>query len=51
MSRHCTGTVQLHDALKELAADQLIKDPIVRRLLTNITAIGIHVLGPFFQKL
>jgi hypothetical protein len=42
---------QFQDAAKELAAGQPTKDPVVRRLLRNITAIGIQVPGSFFQKL
>jgi hypothetical protein len=44
-------TLQLQDAAKELAAGQSVNDPIIRRLLKNITAIGIQVPGSFFQKL
>jgi hypothetical protein len=44
-------TAQFQDAAKELAAGQPTKDPVVRRLLRNITAIGIQVPGLFFQKL
>ncbi|OJJ51894.1 hypothetical protein ASPSYDRAFT_165466, partial [Aspergillus sydowii CBS 593.65] len=28
-----------------------IDDPLIRRLLKNITSIGIHVPGSFYQKL
>jgi hypothetical protein len=44
-------TAQFQDAAKELAAGQPIKDPVVRRLLRTITAIGVQVPGSFFQKL
>ncbi|EPS29066.1 hypothetical protein PDE_04014 [Penicillium oxalicum 114-2] len=42
---------RLHKATEELAANQVTTDPLVRRLLRNITAIGVQVPGFFFQKL
>jgi hypothetical protein len=42
---------RLQRATKELAANQVTTDPLVRRLLKNITAIGVRVPGSFFQKL
>ncbi|CEO59600.1 hypothetical protein PMG11_04272 [Penicillium brasilianum] len=42
---------RLKKASEELAANQITADPLVRRLLKNITAIGVQVPGSFFQKL
>lgn len=42
---------RLQTAAKELAANQIASDPLVRRLLKNITAIGSQVPGSFFHKL
>jgi hypothetical protein len=42
---------RLRKATDELAANHVITDPLVRRLLKNITAIGVQVPGSFFQKL
>lgn len=42
---------RLQNAARELAASHVTKDPLVRRLLKNLTAIGAQVPGSFFQKL
>lgn len=42
---------RLRKAAEELAANQVPADSIIRRLLKNITAIGVQVPGSFFQKL
>jgi hypothetical protein len=45
------SSAQLQDAIKVLATTKSTNDPLVRRLLKNITSIGIHVPGSFYQKL
>lgn len=42
---------RLRKVAEELAANQVSTDALVRRLLKNITAIGVQVPGSFFQKL
>ena len=42
---------RLQKAAEELAANQATRDPLVPRLLKNITAISVQVPGSFFQKL
>jgi hypothetical protein len=42
---------RLQKAAEELGTNQVTSDPLVRRLLKNITAIGVQVPGSFFQKL
>lgn len=39
---------RLKRAAEELAANQVAADPLVQRLLKNITAIGVQVPGSFF---
>lgn len=45
------NVARLQNAARELAADHVTKDPLVRRLLKSLTAIGVHVPGSFFHKL
>lgn len=45
------NVARLQNAARELAADHVTKDPLVRRLLKNLTAIGVQVPGSFFHKL
>ncbi|KAJ5318263.1 hypothetical protein N7476_004683 [Penicillium atrosanguineum] len=45
------NVARLQKAAEELATSQVTSDPLVRRLLKNITAIGVQVPGSFFQKL
>jgi hypothetical protein len=42
---------RLREASEELTANHVSTDPLIRRLLKNITAIGAQVPGSFFQKL
>jgi hypothetical protein len=42
---------RLKKAAEEIATHQVSSDLLVRRLLKNITAIGVQVRGSFFQKL
>ncbi|KAJ5198759.1 uncharacterized protein N7498_007876 [Penicillium cinerascens] len=42
---------RLQKAAEELSTNQTTSDPLIRRLLKNITAIGVQVPGSFFQKL
>jgi hypothetical protein len=42
---------RLRKAAEELASNQVPADPTIRRLLKNITAIGVQVPGSYFQKL
>jgi hypothetical protein len=42
---------RLQKATEELATNKVTTDPLVRRLLKNITAIGVQVPGSYFQKL
>lgn len=42
---------RLRKAAEEIASHHVSSDPLVRRLLKNITAIGVQVPGSFFQKL
>ncbi|KAJ5370019.1 uncharacterized protein N7496_006111 [Penicillium cataractarum] len=42
---------RLQRAATALATNRVTTDPLVRRLLKNITAIGVHVPGSFFHKL
>jgi hypothetical protein len=44
-------TLQLQNAAKQLAAGQPTEEPAIRRLLKNITTIGVQIPGSFFQKL
>jgi hypothetical protein len=44
-------TLQLQNAAQQLAAGQPTEEPAVRRLLKNITSIGVQIPGSFFQKL
>jgi hypothetical protein len=45
------SSAQIQDAVKVLATTKSTNDPLIRRLLKNITSIGIHVPGSFYQKL
>jgi hypothetical protein len=42
---------RLKKAAEEIVGHHVPSDPLVRRLLRNITAIGVQVPGSFFQKL
>jgi hypothetical protein len=48
---HSLNLDRLKKAAEELSANQGASDPLIRRLLKNITAIGVQVPGSFFQKL
>jgi hypothetical protein len=41
----------LEDAAKEVAAGQIIGNPVIRQLQHNIVTIGMYVPGSFAQKL
>jgi hypothetical protein len=42
--------IRLENATTALSAGQPVDNPVIQRLLRNVTAIGVRVPGSFFHK-